>query len=194
MRRVWMTMPLLLAACGHEPAPPPPAPAPPQAQPKSLDEACARWKCRDTTHVHLDTPDGPFDTEIGRSPYCDGVVARILPGEHLTLTGDVQGDQLMNLRVVDAEETAPDVLAMSFKQKSIGGQPSMMFSIHSTFKRVLKYHAGMQLPGKNGFRATSTCTIGPNMSAFETWPGGIVSLLLREFHFVAPGDLGQCAN
>src|SRR5262249_39223338 len=149
MVRRWLVA-LVLAGCGHEveapapatPAAPPPAPLP---EPKNLDEACARWRCRPDTRVKLDTPEGPREVVVARAVYTDGALLRIVPGEKLTVTGDVQGDRLVNLRLVETP-SARDVLLVSFEQKALGtGKPAMILNVENRFARNVKYRAGMQL-------------------------------------------------
>jgi hypothetical protein len=195
MVRRWL-LAVLLAGCGHEveapapatPANPPPAPLPP---PRNLDEACARWKCRPDTQVKLETPDGSYETTVGRTVYSDGAVVRILAGEKLVLTGDVQGDQLVNLRLADAP-AEHDVLLLSFEQKKIRDKPSMVLQVDNRFARNVKYRAGMELPTRKGFKSTSSCPVMAGKFGLELWPNPIVSLMMKDFRFVEPGAKVPC--
>jgi hypothetical protein len=195
MVRRWLVV-MLLAGCGHEteaPAPataanPPPAPLP---EPHSLDEACARWKCRPATPVKLETPEGPFETTVGRTVYSDGQVVRILPGEKLVVTGDVQGDKLVNLRVLDAPAER-DVLLLSFEQKKLRDTPSMVLRVDNRFARNLKYRAGMELPRRKGFKVTSSCAVMAGKFGLELWDHPIVSIMMRDLRFLEPGTKVPC--
>jgi hypothetical protein len=195
MVRRWVVV-MLLAGCGHEveapapstPANPPPAPLP---EPRNLDEACARWKCRPATPVKLETPDGPFETTVGRTVYSDGKVVRILPGEKLIVTGDVQGDQLVNLKVLEAGAER-DVLLLSFEQKKLGAQTSMVLRVDNRFARDLKYRAGMELPRRSGFKGTSSCAVMAGKFGLELWPNPIVSVMMKDFRFLEAGAKVPC--
>jgi hypothetical protein len=196
--RRWVLV-LVLAGCGHEvteaaappaatAATPPPAPLP---EPANLDEACARWKCRPDTKVRLEVPEGNAEIPVGRSPYSDGTLVRILAGERLVITGDVQGDQLVNLRVVDVP-AARDVLLLTLEQKKIGEKPSMVLKVENRFARNVKYRAGMEVLRRKGFASTSSCAVMAGKMGFEMWPHPIVSVLMKDFRFSAPGANVPC--
>jgi len=187
MVRRWL-LAVLLAGCGHEaeapvpatPATPPPAPLPP---PRNLDEACARWKCRPETRVKLETPEGNYETTVGRTVYSDGTVVRILAGEKMVVTGDIQGEQLVNLRVADAAADR-DVLLLSFEQKKLKSGPSMILRVDNRFPRNVKYRAGMELPTRKGFKGTSSCAVMAGKFGLEMWPHPIVSIMMKDFRFI----------
>jgi hypothetical protein len=196
--RRWLLI-LFLAGCGHEgadspappaatPATPPPAPLP---EPRNLDEACARWKCRPDTPVKLETPNGSYETTVGRTPITDGTVLRILAGEKLAITGDVQGDQLVNLRLVDAARDR-DVLLVSFEQRKLNNGFSMFLHIQNRFARDVKYRAGMQVPERKGFSNTSSCPVKAGKMAIEMWPHPIVSVLMKDLRFLEAGADLKC--
>ena len=199
-RRRWLGVLLLAAACGHEPASERPPPAPPSAElpaPRSLDEACARWKCRPSTTVRVQipksSPRGWHEITVARSPYSDGKLVRILPGEKLAITGDLRGDQLVNLRLAEGPAAdGRDVLLLEFAERPIGAEPSMVFEVHNRFARTVKYHASMQLPERKGFFSTSTCAVLAGKATYEMWPHPIFSLLLREFQFLDEGKSVSC--
>jgi hypothetical protein len=184
MARGWWLVAVLLASCGHQPAPHAPGPA--QAslpEPRNLDEACARWKCRPPTIVRLDMPQGWYEITVGRSAYVDGKVVRIVAGETLAVTGDIQGDQLVNLRLVDPPGDS-NVLLLHFEQKKLKNEPSMILQVHNRFPRPVKYRATMQMPERNGFHETRSCPVRNGKAAFELWPHAIISLLLNDVRFV----------
>lgn len=182
----------LLLGCGHEPPPmSPPPPAAPLPPPKSLDEACARWKCRPAGRVELSTPKGRLVVTEGRTVYSDGEVARILAGETFAITGDVQGDRLVNLRLAD-DKADKDVLLLKFEQRPLKKEPAMVLTVTNRFGRNLKYRASMETPERKGFYKTSSCPVRPGASSFEMWPHPIISLMLREIHFIEAGGQMTC--
>jgi hypothetical protein len=195
--RHWMLI-VMLAGCGHEgtdapatatPAAPPPAPLP---EPRNLDEACARWKCRPDTPVSLEMPDGnKYQTTVGRTVYSDGKVVRILAGEKLAITGDVQGDQLVNLRLSDPPGER-DVLLLSFEQNKLKDHPSMILQVENHFTRPLKYRASMEVPERKGFSSTSSCPVVAGKSGYELWPRPIISVMMKDFRFLEAGAKVPC--
>jgi len=174
----------LMIGCGHEPPPPPPTPpAAPLPPPRNLEEACARWKCRAPSRVELATPKGRLVVTEGRTVYSDGEVARILAGESFAITGDVQGDRLVNLRVA-GDNAEKDVLLLKFEQRPLGNEPAMILTVTNRFPRNVKYRASMQTPERKGFYKTSSCPVMAGRQTFEMWPHPIISLMLREVHFI----------
>jgi hypothetical protein len=184
MSRRWVLAAALLTSCGHEP-PPPPAP-PPLPEPRSLDEACARWKCRPEGRVRLQTPKGTLVVTEGRTVYSDGKLVRILAGEQLAITGGVQGDALVNLRVVDSPGDR-DVILLKFEQSQLKAGPAMTLKVENHFARTLKYRASMEVPERKGFGKTSSCPVVGGRASYEMWPHPIISLLLKELHFIDAG-------
>lgn len=110
------------------------------------------------------------------------------------MTGDVQGDRLINLRVIPQAEAAKDALLFNFAETPIGGKPAMVLKVTNHFSRPLKYHAGMQLLGHRGVTPTSSCPVRAGLLAFETWPHPIVFMLVKDPTFTDPKSPGPCAN
>jgi hypothetical protein len=179
----WAVLVVLMVGCGHEPAPPPtPAPVP-LPEPRSLDEACARWKCRPDTQVRLEMPTGWYEITVGRTVYVDGKILRVVAGETLAITGDVQGDQLVNLRLAEpAPET--NVLLFHLEQKKLKNGPTMILKVENRFPRNVKYRASMQVPERKGFRTTSSCAVMSGKFVYEMWPHAIISVLIKDLRFV----------
>jgi hypothetical protein len=182
----------LLAGCGHEPPPtPPPAPAAPLPEPRSLDEACARWKCRPETEVRLETPKGLLRATVNRTVYTDGKLLRLVAGETLAITGDVQGDQLVNLRLVESPGDT-DVLIFHLEQRKLKTAPSMVLHVQNRFRRNVKYRASMQIPERKGYYHTSSCPVLAEKQAFEMWPNAIISLLIKDLRLVTTDGKVVC--
>ena len=194
MRPTILVLWALVGACAEPVAP---KPAPPQQQPepppRTLEEACARWKCRPATEVRLQTKEGePITRTFPAGPYTDGTLVQILPGESFAFTGDLQGDRLTHLRLVEGPAAERDALVVSFQQREVGGAPSMILKVESRFPRTLKYRAGMLLPQAKGIRTTSSCPVMAGKLAYETWPHPILVVYMKDITVVPEGGPMKC--
>jgi hypothetical protein len=60
----------------------------------------------------------------------------------------------------------------------------MVLTVTNRFPRNVKYRASMETPEQKGFYKTSSCPVRTGASVYEMWPRPIISLMLREIHFI----------
>jgi hypothetical protein len=70
-------------------------------------------------------------------------------------------------------------LVLSFKQE----KGMMLFTIQNRTKYWLTYAAGIRDPKRDGLYRTSVMPVGPGLSNFESWPGQIDQVALKNFSF-----------
>ena len=83
---------------------------------------------------------------------------------------------------------APGPSVAVFRSWTETSSPDVYVSIRNPFDQHLKYRAGMQLPGEEGFRATSSCPVMPGGASFEHWPHSIDALAFTGFILLEDSD------
>ncbi len=100
------------------------------------------------------------------------------PGEKIgvTLAGAADGTALSI-----TEEPNPKTanVVLSFKQE----KGMTLFTIQNHTKYWLNYAAGIRTPKREGLYKTSVMPVGPGLSNFESWPGQIDQVALKNFTF-----------
>jgi hypothetical protein len=206
MPRVRLPLLLLLAAACRTPAPAAAAPgaeqapaqqqAPPKPQP-TAEQACAVTLCREPRTVTLVLDEErEMRQELPPFPYVYRDVVYVVPGDDFRLTGEVQGDRLVKLRVVKEGESPPQALRIRFSQEVESGTSMLMvLAVDSTLSRALRYTVSM-LPAESagGFQPTSSCPVPPGRSVYESWPQPLRTLVLEDLRLVdlAPGSAAKC--
>ena len=208
MSRALPLLLLLAAACRTPAAPAPPAdaagkPAPPQAQKPppqqqpTAEQACALTVCRPPRTVTLVLDEErEMRQELPPFPYVYRDVIYVVPGDDFRVTGEVQGDRLVNLRVVKEGESPPHALRIRFSQEvESGSTHHMVLALDSTLPRALRYSVSM-LPAESAgsFQPTSSCPVLPGRSVYESWPQPLRTLVLEDLRLVdlAPGSAPKC--
>lgn len=180
---------MLQAACAERPADDARTEAP---------VSCEAVLCRPAGIVNMQLENGePYAIEIDApTPYVHDDVVTLLPGDTLFIEGDMEGNRLVNLHAVrhavrevrDPSQT----LMLSFRQ---AGSGMTMLTIENGLPRAVKFHAKMRIPGHEGWRETSTCSVGPNgFQSFESWPHPISGLMIADFRLAGENaeDAGPC--
>jgi hypothetical protein len=94
----------------------------------------------------------------------------------LNLNGSAEGTALS---VTEESNPKKANLVLSFKQE----KGLMLFTIQNRTKYWLTYEAGIRTPKRDGLYKTSVMPVGPGLSSFESWPGSIDQLALKNFSF-----------
>ena len=205
MSRAPLLLLLLAAACRSaapaSPAPgakadaPAPAAAAPPQQP-TAEQACAVTTCRPPRTVTLVLDEErEMRQELPPFPYVYRDVVYLVPGDDFRLTGEVQGDRLVNLRVVSEGESPVHVLRVRFSQElESGAAHQMVLALDSTLPRALRYRASVLAAESKGFQPTASCPVPPGKSAYESWPQPLRTMVLEELQLVdvAPGSTPKC--
>ena len=198
---------LLVAACrtpapaaaepGAQQAPAQPQPPQPQPPQPTAEQACAVTLCREPRTVTLVLDEErEMRQELPPFPYVYRDVVYVVPGDDFRLTGEVQGDRLVKLRVVKEGESPPLALRIRFSQEVESGTSMLMvLALDSTLPRALRYTVSM-LPAESagGFQPTSSCPVLPGRSVYESWPQPLRTLVLEDLRLVdlAPGSAAKC--
>ena len=179
---------LLLAACrasapGGAPAP---QPSPPPQQQPTAEQACALTACRAPRTVTLVLDEErEMRQELPPFPYVYQDVVYVVPGDDFRVTGEVQGDRLVNLRVVKEGESPPHALRVRFSQEVESGTSlRMVLALDSTLPRALRYRASVLAAESKGFQPTASCPVPPGKSAYESWPQPLRTLVLENLRLV----------
>jgi len=197
-------MVLACAACGSEPTKPsvaPPAQAAQNSGTNLLMQACKLpgFECLyQPITVNIAHRDGSPYSMVLQSP---NVVIQhnsvtVFAGQTVNIEGDIQGDKLVNLHMVDSVTHPEKTIVMQLEQVAMDNIPGghmMIFTINNPFDLNMKYHAEMMPldmpPGrKQGFFKTSTCPVMAKISGSESWPEPIFQLMLSDFHFPDPAS------
>ena len=203
MSRALPLLLLLAAACRTPAAPAPPAdaagkPAPPQAQKPppqqqpTAEQACALTVCRPPRTVTLVLDEErEMRQQLPPFPYVYQDVIYVMPGDDFRVTGEVQGDRLVNLRVVKEGESPPHALRVRFSQEVESGTTHhMVLALDSTLPRALRYAASM-LPAEGpGFQPTRSCPVLAGKSAYESWQQPLRTLVLENLRLVDVAEGG----
>ena len=204
MSRAPLLLLLLAAACrSAAPASPAPgakadAPAPAAAPPEqpTAEQACAVTTCRPPRTVTLVLDEErEMRQELPPFPYVYRDVVYLVPGDDFRLTGEVQGDRLVNLRVVPEGESPPHVLRVRFSQEVESGTSlRMVLALDSTLPRALRYRASMLAAESQGFQPTGSCPVLPGKSSYESWAQPLRTMVLEDLRLVdvAPGSTPPC--
>lgn len=120
-------------------------------------------------------------------PYVFQELVTVYPGEKFAFTGEVKQGRLVDLRHVGLDAPEPKVV-VDFS--SSDGQASL--TVTSSFGVILKYRAGMVLPGADRPQRTSSCPVMARGGAYEMWPQRIEVLLLDSFRVLTPSAQAVC--
>jgi hypothetical protein len=111
----------------------------------------------------------------------------IFPGNELFVEADIEGNSLVNLRVIDTVENPEKTLSFQLSQSSSGS----MLSVKNPFNVSIKYHVNMvDLDGNH--HKTSSCPLTPKGGAFEMWPHPIPQLEIFNFRVIDISGGGRC--
>lgn len=172
------------------------------AKPITARQACKdpHIQCLDKPiAISLHMPDGTTFTQTlpAPNPLVQYDHVYLFPGQTLYIEAEVDGDKLVNLRMVPANAHPEKTLVLTFEQRETQGQYGMFLDIHNPFMLWLKYHAAVvdADTALGMLKQTSTCPVIPGSNASENWPHPIFQLVLSDFHFLAQDDAkakGRC--
>ena len=161
-----------------------------ETEPGSLEDLCKTVYCRHIDTIQIKLSNGSIaEYQIGNPvPVFDGKYLIIFVGETVYLEAEERDGSIGNFRAV------PDLVhpdrTMTFKlyQTDFG----MMLSVNNPFSKLIKFHADMAVPERQGFYKTSTCPVFSG--SFESWPHPIIQLLVHDFRILDQDDpkAGSC--
>lgn len=107
---------------------------------------------------------------------------QLFPGETLFVEADVEYDRLVDLKVVPKIVHKEKTMTISFNQKTEGKKHQMMIlQIVNPFNLELRYNAEMNLMESGQWAKTPVLPISAGLTAYETWPDPLISLVLSDF-------------
>jgi hypothetical protein len=174
---------------------------------QTVPEKCKTMACRKPGTVTLRLVEGGTATPPRAvSPYFDGSVLTLAPGETVTLGYSKSGGKPALASVSDEAgpvdigpvPAADSMLSFSLKQDD--GKPSMTLVVTNTTGNVIRYQAHMYVLAGGGIRSldTSTCPVlppqgaAPSFSAIETWPRPIVHMVIGLIQALPPDARPSC--
>jgi hypothetical protein len=111
-------------------------------------------------------------------------MVNMIPNVKFVVQVEVKEGKLVNLQHVDKAEHPERTIELEFTQNQDRKSPFMMLSVKNPFDKGLKYEAGIQYHGQQGFHKTSTVVVHPKLSSFGSWPDPIMRILSRNSQLV----------
>jgi hypothetical protein len=142
---------------------------------------CSNGGCRGAKRVRFELGRGEtVERPQPEVPYVHGGEVYVLPGDTFTVTGDLQGDRLVNLRKVADGEKPANRVTVRFGQSGDRENPLMVLLVESTLARNLSYQATVVPLGRPEHEPTSVCPVPAGAGTAEAWPFPIEALVMRE--------------
>ncbi len=161
------------------------------AEEPSVDQVCAQAYCRTpaTVSVRLDK-DTAMDYEIEGIPVAFMRDVNLFPGESIELSVTIENGEIQSLHYDPSIQPEGQTISIRFSQNE--SEPfGMMLVIENSFDKFLRYEAFIAVPNREGFGYTSSCPVGPGISAYESWQEPISHIVLTNIRFIeiaAKGD------
>jgi hypothetical protein len=158
--------------------------------PADVAQLCERNACRPTRRVRFELGKGrSVDRDQPPLPYVREGAIFVLPGDDFSVTGDIEGDRLVNLRRVLPGETPPHALSIRFGQAGDRREgPVMMLLLDSKLPLGLAYEASIVPLAGSRHEPTSTCPLRAGQGTREMWPFPIEVLVMRELRLFRPQE------
>lgn len=131
-------------------------------------------------------------------------VASIEPGQTLCLSFELDGGYFVPQV---ARELAAGVVVLSFSSSAEAeaeteaekaganagaGEGSAQLTVFNPFRGMLKYRAGIRVPGDPNYYATSSCPVMGGGFGSELWPHPVDEILVAQFHVLPEGGALVC--
>ncbi len=158
--------------------------------PAAIDDVCRTVRCRDAKVVQLELPDGSTaQVSLPRSPIVRNESVGIYVGEHLVLALEPIAGGKFRVSAPDKEPPKGQKLDLVFRQEQLkAGEPKAMLLVAtSSVAKTIHFKASIVTGPNDTPQPTSICPLPTNVASYETWPGPIVLLLLRDFVVVPDG-------
>jgi hypothetical protein len=167
-------------------------------------ELCVTRPCRDSRTVHLNSKDGPLEITEPQLPFIARDIVIVTPSDELALTGDIEGDRLVHLRMARVDEVPRLELSLvEFDH----GQPGADLIWRSWFDRSICYTAALEQVAYSSVAKTGEPTddnrsfeliptrpvldrsvLSPSSNGWERWSVPVPMLLLGNFRFMRNND------
>jgi len=164
------------------------------AEEPNQEQVCAQVFCRAPTTFTLRLDEGTaMDFEVEGIPIAFERDVNLFPGETVKLSVTIEDGEIKSLNYDPETDDVTEAISVRFSQND--DEPyGMMLVVKNSLKRYLRYKAFVAVPDQDGFIYTSSCPVGPDMSAFESWPHPISHIILTNIHFVDVAQDGGSAE
>ena len=161
---------------------------PPEEQERVEKEMCKHVGCAFDVHVVLKQKDGStYDKRLRTVPVVQPNGVSVYAGQSVLFEADVQGDQLVNLKLVKTIEHPDKTLSASLVQDS---DNSMRLTLHNPFNQNLKIAMGIMPLDHVDLLNTSSCPVLAGKIGFELWPYPLFQVWLGNMRLLRePNDM-----
>ena len=150
----------------------------------SVEQVCAQVYCRAPVTISLRLDESTaMDYEVEGTPVAFKRDVNLFPGESVELSVTMEDGEIQALTYDPNVSPGKETISIRFSQDD-DDPYGMMLVVENSFDKYIRYKAYVALPGQEGFVYTSSCPVGPGMSAYESWPRPISHIILTNVHFV----------
>ena len=143
----------------------------------TIEEACAKYKCRENFRLYFKTENQVVDETVPLFwPRVFDNSISIMPGESFFVEADLIDNKLVNLKEVTEVIYTDKTISLSFTQResSLG----MTLLLKNPFENVaLKFNMDM-IDFEGNPHRTSSCPALPKAAIYESWPHVIPELII----------------
>lgn len=148
----------------------------------TAEEMCAVAQCvRDVRITLKQARGGVFDRTFDALPAVQEGMVSVYPGVPVYFEADLEGDQLVNLKLVEHVVHPEKTVSATLSQHDNG---SMALVTRNPFSRPLRIRMGMMPLERDDLVRTSSCPVVAGGSAYELWPFPIFQIVLGDMHLL----------
>lgn len=158
----------------------------------SDDELCAVAQCAHDVHIVIRRKDGStFDKTFPVLPVVQQSMVSIYPGMTVNFEADLDGDRLVNLKLVkEIANPAKTITAKLSQDEKVG----MMLSTSNPFDKDLRIRMGMMLLDGEDLLRTSSCPVVAGGGGYELWPYPLFQVIFADMRLIEHTDTVLCAE
>ena len=159
---------------------------------EAAHDMCKKVGCAFDVHVILKRKDGStYDKILPVVPVVQPSGVSVYAGQSVLFEADIQGDQLVNLKLVKTIEHPEKTLSASLQQKP---DNSMMLTVHNPFKKNLKIAMGMMPLDHPSLLKTTSCPVLAGKFGIELWPYPIFQVWLGNMRLLNDSAEMACSE
>lgn len=158
----------------------------------STEEVCAIAQCAYDVHISLQQKDGKtFNKTFPALPVVQQGMVSIYPGTPVSFEADLDGDRLVNLRLVKEVVDPTKTLTATLSQ---GEKGAMTLVTRNPFGKALRIRMGVMPLDSDHLLKTSSCPVNAGGASYELWPYPVFQVVLADLHLVELGDTMVCTE
>ncbi len=155
-------------------------------------EMCKKVGCAFDVHAVLKQKDGSiYDKSLRAAPVVQPAGVSVYAGQSVLFEADIQGDQLVNFKLVKTVAHPEKTLSASLEQKP---DSSMMFTLHNPFNKNLKIAMGMMPLDHSNLLNTSSCPVLAGKFGIELWSYPIFQVWLGNMRLLNDSAESTCSE